>query len=658
MFKARVLLFAGTIEGRILAEFLKTHGIPTWVCVATEYGGSLIEEDSFLHVSHERLDEKQMEALMGQMKGVLVVDATHPYAAKVTGNIRRAAEQAGCEYLRLLRFGGGRNEANTVYVESASAAAKWLNTKEGPALLTTGSKELAEFTKVENFEKRLYARVLSLPNVVEQCAGLGFTGKHLICMQGPFSTEMNTAMIRQYGIRYLVTKDTGAAGGFPEKAESARITGITLLVIGRPVQEEGLSLMACKHELCKRFQLSGNPEIALVGIGMGGQEGMTCEAKRWCERADLLIGAARMTEGIVLPGQAVYQEYQTEKITAYIGEHPEFERIGILLSGDVGFYSGAKRLLQVLPEQTKVFPGVASLVSFCAKLKESWEDAVLLSVHGKHCNLVGEIQHHEKIFALLGKSGQVKELCGKLLEYGMDDVEIFIGERLSYPEERILRGYPKDFLELRTDPLAVILVKNPKARRFVTHGLPDEAFLRDKVPMTKEEIREVSICKLHLERDSVIYDVGAGSGSLSVEMALTSYKGNVYAIEKNPEAVKLLKKNRSKYGTDNMEIVEGCAPGALTDLPAPTHAFIGGSSGNLKEICEVLLVKNPKVRLVINAITLETVAEALKVLGELPVCRQEIVQMSVSRSKEVGRYHMMMGQNPVYIISCEGGILS
>lgn len=651
----KVLLFAGTIEGRMVAEFLRKHEIRTWVCVATEYGGSLISEDAVIHVSEERLDQQQMEALMRKLEGVLVVDATHPYAAEVTANIRNAAERTGCEYLRLLREAEEGDGCSHIYVDSVQKAAEWLNEHEGAALLTTGSKELAAFTRVKDYEKRLYARVLSLPKVAAQCAELGFTGKHLICMQGPFSVEMNRAMIRQYQIKYLVTKDTGAAGGFPEKEEAARDTGAVLLVIGRPVKETGLSLNACKHELSRRFEIQGNPEVALIGIGPGNREGMTMEAARWCETSDLLVGASRMLEGIVLPGQAVYAAYQAEEICDYIRVHPEFEKVGILLSGDVGFYSGARKLLKLLPSETRVFPGIASLVAFCVRLKESWEDAKLVSAHGKQCNLVGEIQHHSKVFSLLGKPGQLKELCGKLVQYGMEHVEIALGERLSYPEERILRGYPADFLETEHDPLAVVLCKNEKPISRVTHGIPDEAFLREKVPMTKEEIREVSICKLHLGRDSIIYDVGAGSGSLSVEMAQVSYEGKVYAVEKNPDAVELLQKNKYRFGVDNLEIIEGYAPEALEDLPAPTHVFIGGSSGNLKEICMLLLRKNPRVRMVMNAITLETVSEALQVLKELDVKQPEIVQMTVARSREVGRYHMMMGQNPVYIISCEGG---
>ena len=593
----KVLLFAGTIEGRMLAEFLRRHGIAVWVCVATEYGESLIREDEFIHISGERLDVSQMEALMRSFPGILVVDATHPYAAEVTKNIKGAAEAAGCEYLRLLRAGSGQEGGQDhVYVESAEAAARWLDEHEGAALLTTGSKELDAFTTVRDYKDRLYARVLSLPKVVEQCAALGFAGNHLICMQGPFSRELNVAMLRQIGARFLVTKDTGRAGGFPEKEQAAMETGATLVIIGRPLDEQGMSLQECCHELCRRFGIRGGQQAALVGIGMGGPEGMTCEASAWCRESQLLIGAPRMTEGIARPGQAVCHSYRAEEIRDYLEAHPEYEKAAVLLSGDVGFYSGAKKLLELLPGETKVFPGIASVAAFCARLKTSWEDVKLVSAHGKNCNLVGEILHHKKVFTLLGGAGQVQSLCRKLVDYGMDQVHISVGERLSYPEERILTGRPEDFLNLTTDSLVVLLAENASAVREVTHGMPDESFVRDKVPMTKEEVREVSVCKLHLHRDSVVYDVGAGSGSLSVEIAGLVREGRVYAVEKNPEA-----------------------------------------------------------RIVLNAITLETVAEALEMLKSLPVVNTEIVQMSVARSREVGRYHMMMGQNPVYIISCEGG---
>ena len=188
----------------------------------------------------------------------------------------------------------------------------------------------------------------------------------------------------------------------------------------------------------------------------------------------------------------------------------------------------------------------------------------------------------------------------------------------------------------------------------LTHGIRDEEFLRDKVPITKEEVRTVSLSKLRLSENSVCYDVGAGTGSVAIEMALRAYKGKVYAIEKKELAVELLKKNKEQFQADNLEIIEGFAPEAMEGLEVPTHAFIGGSSGNMKEIMELLLKKNPKVRMVINCIALESVSEALECLKSLPVSDTEIVQMTVGKSKTVGRYHMMMGENPIYIISCTG----
>lgn len=658
MSEYQVLLFAGTTEGREIAEFLRRHRIRTRVCMATEYGGSLIQGDDYLEVSHHRMDEGEMEEAMGEMEeaGALVIDATHPYAAQVTANIQRAAKVTKTSYLRILRESTEKRQAERVYVDSAQEAAAWLNCHEGKALLTTGSKELSCFTEVEDFANRLYARVLSLPEVARQCAELGFRGSHLICMQGPFSEELNAAMIRQYGIRYLVSKDTGLAGGFPEKEAAAAATGAVLVVIGRPLKEQGVSVWECIHALCRRFGIGSDPEISLVGIGLGGPDGMTGEALKACRSAQLLVGAERMLEGIALPGQEILAEYRAEKIRAYLEEHPEYERVAVLLSGDTGFRSGAKRLLELWPDRTRVrvYPGISSLAAFAARLGVSWDDAKLVSAHGQRGGLVGAVSRNCKVFSLLGEGGQVRELCQKLVRYGMEEVRICVGERLSYPDERITEGFPADFLEFTHDNLAVLYAENPHARTCVTPGIPDGQFLRAQAPMTKEEVRQVSVCKLRLAPDSVVYDVGAGSGSVSVEMALAAGEGRVYAVEKKPEAVALLRKNKEKFGADNMEIVEGCAPEALAALPAPTHAFIGGSSGNLREICRLLLEKNPSVRIVINAITLETVGEALAVLKEFALSGAEIVQLSAARAKQAGPYHMMMGQNPVYIISGGG----
>lgn len=172
--------------------------------------------------------------------------------------------------------------------------------------------------------------------------------------------------------------------------------------------------------------------------------------------------------------------------------------------------------------------------------------------------------------------------------------------------------------------------------------------------MTKSEVRSVSIAELELTEDAIVYDIGAGTGSVSIEIARAGEQIRVYAIEKNPEGVKLIDQNRKKFKTDGVRIKEGLAPQALEELETPTHAFVGGSSGNLREIVQLLQRKNPDVRIVINAISLETVSEVMGLVDEGVLPDAEILQVGAARSKVLGRYHMMMGQNPVYIISAGG----
>lgn len=719
----KVLLFGGTVEGRTVAEYLNGNKIPSMVCVATEYGESLLPQGEYLELSHERLDEKQMEERMLQMENGLVIDATHPYAQVVTENIETACERTGTAYLRVVRQESRRleEEETITYVKSIREAVEYLEKTSGNILVTTGSKELSAYTALTDYQERIYARVLSLVEVVSSCAKLGIEGKHLLCMQGPFSREMNIALIHQFDIAWMVSKESGRAGGFLEKYQAAKETGCRMIVIGRPKEEQGMELEKCIEYLNRRFLPKENvandakieivntdtenienienienpgsgqekveqepvmqeaatqnteavtegeetedilrgQKVSLVGIGMGTADTLTQEGKQALECADLLIGAARMVEHIRKPGQEVWTGYKPEEICAYIAAHPEHRNVAIALSGDVGFYSGAKKLLETLHRelpmvQKKVYCGISSMIYFCAKLETPWEDVHPVSLHGRECNLPGLLRIYGKIFAIVGTTDGIAKLCQKLQRYGMGDVRVEVGERLSYPEEKITRGYAWQLTELETDSLSVVLFTREGKEAIVTHGIPDEAFIRGKVPMTKEEVRGISLSKLQLTRNSIVYDVGAGTGSVSVEMAMQAVEGQVYAIEKKPEAVELLYKNKEKFAADNLEIVEGLAPEACVDLPVPTHAFIGGSSGNMKDILKLLLSKNPRIRVVINCIALESVGEAMNCLNVLPFEQVDIAQVQVAKGKKAGSYHLMMGQNPVYVISCRG----
>lgn len=652
MYKA--IVFAGTTEGYALCEFLAENRVSVYACAATEYGGSLLQENEFLHVSAGRLKTEDMEELFRKENPEIVLDATHPYAAEVTKNIRTACESAGVLYQRILRPEGEKN-SEAIYVESTEEAAAFLSGTEGNIFLTTGSKELAKFTGIPDYKERLFARVLSIPSVIRSCAELGIEGKHLIGMQGPFSAEINEAMLRQFQCSYLVTKDTGLAGGFPEKMEACQRCGVTPVIIGRPLKEEGLSLQDARVFLSKMFGFTLSQKISLVGIGMGVEKTLTLEGKKALNEAELLIGAKRMTEAVQKPGQMVLHEYRSEKIVEYIREHPKYRTVAIALSGDVGFYSGAKKLIDQLDGNVEVICGISSVVYFMSKIGLSWDDAKIVSAHGRNCNLISLIRHNPKVFSILGTEDGVAVLASRLVYYGMGDVTLYVGENLSYENEKIFHDKAANLTEYRGDALSVVTACNEKATPMsAVHGISDGEFLRGKAPMTKEEVRTVSLSKLRLSEDSVCYDVGAGTGSVSVEMALRAWMGQVYAIEKKEDALALLKENKKKFAVDNLAIIPGVAPEAMTELPAPTHAFIGGSSGNMQDIINLLLEKNPKVRIVINCITLETVTEAMNAIRDFGLEDVDIVQLAAARSKSIGRYHMMMGENPIYIISCSG----
>ena len=653
----KVIVFAGTTEGREIAEFLDRKGISAHICVATEYGEQLLQGGQNLEISHERLNAEEMELRIKEKKCEMVIDATHPYAAEVTINIKKACEAAEVSYIRVLRENQeNQNSGDCLYADSVEDAVALLEHTKGNILATTGSKEAAKYTALTDYESRVFLRVLSLPDVVKQCKELGFQGKNLICMQGPFSKELNIAMLRQWDCKYLVTKMSGATGGFQEKIDAARICGCISVIIGRPLKESGLSVNECKRILCQKFSLKSQAEISLVGIGMGSAETRTAEASRAIRESDLLIGARRMIDSCREFGKDCYVEYDSQKIAQYLAEHPEYEKVAVLLSGDPGFNSGAKKLLDVLGNQVKVISGISSASYFMSRIQKSWDDVLITSAHGKHTNLVSLIKRNKKVFSILGTRDGIQNLAQEMAALGLNRAQLYTGECLSYPDEKIRKGAPEDFLNYEADPLSVVYVENPDAQKeYVTHGIPDTEFLREKVPMTKEEVRTVSLSKLHLEEDSVCYDVGAGTGSVSIEMASRAWNGKVYAIEKKALAVELLKKNREKFAVENLEIIEGTAPEALENLEPPTHAFIGGSSGKMETILRLLLEKNPSVRIVINCIALETVSETLQCLKTLPVKEEEILQISVSKGKSIGNYHMMMGENPIYIISCTGG---
>ncbi len=393
-------------------------------------------------------------------------------------------------------------------------------------------------------------------------------------------------------------------------------------------------------------------KISIVGIGMGKGETITVAGDRAIKNADLLIGAKRLSA--IFPDKKRYDEIYPEKIVKIIEENRDSLNVAILMSGDTGFYSGAKKLLPLLEEyDVSVIPGISSVQYMASKINKSWQNVRLVSAHGVKVNIIGNVLKSKETFFLTGGEITPMKIIEELEIFNLGDTIVYVGERLSYNDERIEKGFAKDLLDKTFDPLSVVWLVRKDFTELNNYkgSIEDGLFARDKVPMTKQEVRGAIISKLGIEDNDVVYDIGAGTGSIGLEIALLNKTSKIYAIETNELGVSLIKENRRRFSAYNLKVIEGMAPKVLNELPKPNKVFIGGSKGNLKEIVNKLIEMNPNVKIVISAIALETLTEAFNLFRN-----PEVTQISVSKTKSIAGYSMLKGQNPIFIIS-EGEIV-
>jgi len=522
----KIWIFGGTTEGRLLAEYCSREKIEAWVSVASEYGEELLQEElmesgnagnpdlnhntclakknlktvqasSVIKVLRGRMDRYQMEEFIRNQGIHLVIDATHPHARLVSEEIQEACGRTGVRLERCLRAEGEQNKARDwVEVDSIQEAVSFLSSVSGVIFATTGSKELEVLCQIPDYQKRVYARVLPTSNVLKKCEKLGITGSHLIAMQGPFSTEMNTLFLRQTKAEWLLTKDSGRAGGFQEKVEAARENGTRVVVIRRP-EEDGISLEEAMEVLKKADEGKVGElktHLILAGIGMGQPSQMTGEVLRAIRESDALIGAGRMLESaeralqndllISKEGKAenrqesaaaveketkCYKAYLPDDVIQIVSKHPEWKQAVILYSGDTGFFSGASRMAEWLREAGypfTVYPGTSCVSYLAARLGTHWEDAAIYSAHGRELSvdrvmkrLCDPEEPAKRAFILMGGKNGAGQFCERLTQAGYGNVQVTIGENLSYPEEQIRSGTAEEMKKLEFADLSLMLLE-------------------------------------------------------------------------------------------------------------------------------------------------------------------------------------------------------
>ena len=394
-------------------------------------------------------------------------------------------------------------------------------------------------------------------------------------------------------------------------------------------------------------------KITLVGMGSGLPGSLTAQGLQALQTAELILGAKRLLQNLpdgCTPNRRAI--YQPDEVLACL-QAETCQTAALVYSGDTGFYSGAAALVPKLRAwgmEVTVLPGISSVQLLAAALGRPWQNWHLVSAHGCACAPAAECRSDCPTFFLTGgRDTSPAALCAVLAAAGFGAVRATVGENLGTPQQKLIADTVQTLAGGSFAPLSVLLVEPcPKPQPRVP-GLPDEAFIRGKTPMTKQEVRAAVLAKLAVAPTDVLWDVGAGTGSVSVEMALAAPLGRVYALECDADACALIRQNQATFAAGNLTLIEGRAPEALQALPAPDAVFIGGSKGNLQAIVDAALAANPRVRLCIAAIALETMQQGIAALAAHGLAAQ-VTQIAVSRSKAAGSLHLMMANNPVFLI--------
>lgn len=392
-------------------------------------------------------------------------------------------------------------------------------------------------------------------------------------------------------------------------------------------------------------------KITVAAAGCGSPALYTDEFRKAVREADMVFTAVRDDRGLkALNPEAGYMSV-TDTLS-YIEEHAEEDvSLCICASGDTGFYSIARIIKNRAPERTEVrfLPGIGSLSCFCARLGLGYENMKLVSLHGSEKSIVPYVCYNEYVFTLTGGKLKVSDIAGQLVSAGFgDEVTVYAGENLSLEGERIVKGTPSEIAETEFSDLAVAVIHN---LNYVNRNktLRDSDFIRDKVPMTKESVRTLAVSELEIEPWDVVWDVGAGTGSVTCALAYKACENTVYAAERNPEACELIGKNTAHTGARNIAVARGNASDIIKDFPAPHKVFIGGTGGETESIFDTILDKNPDAVICATAVTMESL-HALSSAFEGRSMEYTVRCVNVSTADKLGPYHLMRAENPVYIL--------
>ena len=409
--------------------------------------------------------------------------------------------------------------------------------------------------------------------------------------------------------------------------------------------------------------MSPRRAITLLGIGDDGCVSLTSRAVNAVMKAGVLVGGERHLEFFPqFQGERIVLKGGVASVLDRVAELAEEQNVCVLASGDPLFFGiGSLVINRLGTEHVEVLPQPSSMQWAFARAGLKWDDAAFLSLHGRSSEgFLTRLKGQAKVAIFTDEKNSPTALAQRMVEHGETAWEAWVCENLAGPDERVRRF---DVVALAAcqdvGPLNILLLvrSDPSWRAPCTIPFLHEDQFAKRMPkkglITKREVRLLSLAAMGIRPDSVVWDIGAGSGSVSIEAALLASKGLVYAIEVDPEGVEICRENLLAHAVDNVRVIAGRAPEALAGLEAPDAVFIGGSKGSMEEIIDVVMDRlQPGGRLVVNAITLENVAETYQTLrkrGLVP----EVTLLQVSRAEPLAHYLRYEALNPIQIFAVE-----
>ena len=398
--------------------------------------------------------------------------------------------------------------------------------------------------------------------------------------------------------------------------------------------------------------------VNIIGMGLGPED-LTARHLEIIHQADVLVAGQRLLDyfdDLVVEKKKI--DRNLKEVIEFIVNQMKSQSIVVLASGDPLFFGIGPRIVNAVgADNVRIYPNVSSVAAAFARIKASWNDAAVVSLHGRmnEIKLFNSLKTKSVVAVFTDPKRNPAWLAKRLIEEGLISFKLCVLESLGTSSEQV-NWYRPDQATERTfaDPNLVIIKRAPVefGDGFIPFtGMPDDWFDHSEGLITKSEIRALVLSKLRLQPDHIVWDLGSGSGSVAVEAALLADKGKVYAVEKKSERINLINSNKKRFGTSNLEVIQAEVPDGLTQLPSPDRIFIGGGGQNLATIIRTAAgILEQGGIMVVNTVLLTNMNQAMETLKTLGM-KTDIVQVQINRGSEMPWGERLEAQNPVWIIT-------